>query len=109
MFDGGVVIGAAVAAAFSGMWLWYATLAIEISSEAMIVRRFGRIVWSAPLAQTHAHFGKGGELKTHTALILESPHESKQFEILRTMFGAHQVGRMAQMLGARGKVAGGVF
>jgi hypothetical protein len=108
-YDGAILEGLVLAIAFGVMWFWFATLAVEFSPEFVIVRRIGRVIWRANRGTIQASFGRGGELKTHSALILESPEEPKQFQILRTMFGANQVGRMAHMLGLTEKVPGGIF
>ena len=89
------------------MWLWCATLTIHISFDPIVVGRFGWVVWSA--SQVREHFGVEGDLKMHIALILESRNDRKPVEILRTIFGADQVSRMAHMLGLKGRVPGGIF
>jgi hypothetical protein len=108
-YEGAILEGLALAFVFSAMWLWFATLAVEFSSECVTIRRIGHIVWRADRGTILASFGRGGDLQTHTALILESPQQRKRFEVLRTMFGADQLATMAHMLGVNAKVPGGIF
>ena len=107
--DGAWIEGVLGAAAFGFMWLWYVTLKIDISSSRVTARRLGRAVWTADRAQLKAYFGRGGELKTHVALVLESPDERRPFQVFKVQFGTVQLGQIAKMLGVKQEVPGGIF
>jgi hypothetical protein len=107
-FDGAIIVGPLVAAVGIGLWLHYATLNVCITKNKVVVRRYGRNVFSANISEVHAEIGKGGELRTHTVLTLEATGQ-KRIELLRTLFGRNHLQEMAMLLGVKQELPGGVF
>jgi hypothetical protein len=106
--DGAIIIGPVVAAVGMGFWLHYATLNVCITKSEVVVRRYGRNVFSAKIGEVHAEIGKGGEMRTRTVLILEAAGQ-KRVELLRTLFGRKSLGEIAKALGLSEQVPGGIF
>jgi hypothetical protein len=106
--DGAIIIGPVVAAVGMGFWLHYVTLNLCITKNEVFVRRYGRNVFSANISEVHAEIGKGGELRTHTVLILEAAGQ-KRIELLRTLFGRKALGEIAKSLGLKDQIPGGIF
>jgi hypothetical protein len=107
-FEGAYVLGLVCIVIGLGTWLYYASLRVTVSSKSVVVRRYGIVVFSAPRESVRASVGHGGELKTHTALLLEAPGQ-KRVELLRTLFGRKTLSELAELLEAREKIPGGIF
>jgi len=108
VLDGAYILGLIGVLIGFGAWLYYASLQVTVGSERVVVRRYGIVIFSAPRASVRASVGRGGELKTHTALLLEAPGQ-KRIELLRTLFGKKTLTELAQTLDVREEIPGGVF
>jgi hypothetical protein len=105
---GGAVLGVASATAFTFMWLYYATVTVVVTNDTVEVKRFWRPVWRAARKDVSARVGRGGEMKTHTALILESPG-NRPIELVRTQFGKQALGQVASLLGVQEQIPDTIF
>ena len=106
--DGAYVLGPFLAFAGLGAWLHWASLRVIVSARQVIVSRYGITIFSAPRDNVRATFGRGGELRTHTALLLEATGQ-KRVELLRSMFGPNSLSELARLLGLTEEIAGGAL
>ena len=106
--EGSYLLGLVGIVAGLGAWLYYGSLRVTVNSESVVVRRYGIVIFSAPRASVRASIGRGGELKTHTAVLLEASGQ-KRIELLRTLFGRKALTELARALELRDEIPGGVF
>jgi hypothetical protein len=106
--EGAYLLGLVCTLLGAGVWLYYASLRVTVTAEQVLVRRFGLLIFSAPRASVRASLGRGGELKTHTALLLEAPNQ-RRIELLRTLFWRKTLTELAQMLNVREEIPGRVL
>ena len=105
---GDTALALAPATGFTAMWLYYATISVVVTSEFVEVRRYWRPVWRSARHKVTARIGRGGEMKTHTVLILESP-ENRPIEPMRTLFGKQTLSQLVSLLGVQEQIPDTIF